>query len=137
MFFHTTGKQMGVEPLDRRHRLLPDIHPYLQGVFLQHPPSLGGCRPPLNHRNQLAHDFLYKARQTGASRQMDEDDFHNLALLAIDNSVCANGVWSVVWYGLTRPRKVPEGFNDRGGRGYDDFVPGEVTKTAPSGDETT
>ena len=30
-----------------------------------------------------------------------------------------------------------EGFNDWGGRGYDDFVPGEVTKIAPSGDETT
>ena len=30
-----------------------------------------------------------------------------------------------------------EGFNDWGGRGYDDFVPGEVTKTAPSGNETT
>ena len=30
-----------------------------------------------------------------------------------------------------------EGFDDWGGRGYDDFVPGEVTKTAPSGDETT
>ena len=28
-------------------------------------------------------------------------------------------------------------FNDWGGRGYDDFVPGEVTKKAPSGDETT
>ena len=32
---------------------------------------------------------------------------------------------------------VYEGFNDWGGRAYDDFVPGEVTKTAPSGDETT
>ena len=30
-----------------------------------------------------------------------------------------------------------EGFNDWGGRRYDDFVPGEVTKIAPSGDETT
>ena len=30
-----------------------------------------------------------------------------------------------------------EGFNDWGGRGYDDFVPGEVTKTAPSGDRPT
>ena len=30
-----------------------------------------------------------------------------------------------------------EGFNDWGGRGYDDFVPGEVTKIAPYGDETT
>ena len=30
-----------------------------------------------------------------------------------------------------------EGFNGWGGRGYDDFVPEEVTKTAPSGDETT
>ena len=29
-----------------------------------------------------------------------------------------------------------EGFDDWGRRGYDDFVPGEVTKTAPSGDET-
>ena len=28
-------------------------------------------------------------------------------------------------------------FNDWGGRGYDDSVPGEVTKTAPSGDRTT
>ena len=30
-----------------------------------------------------------------------------------------------------------EGFNDWGGRGYDDFVPGGVIKTAPPGDETT
>ena len=30
-----------------------------------------------------------------------------------------------------------EGFNDWGGRGYDNFVPVEVIKTAPSGDETT
>ena len=30
-----------------------------------------------------------------------------------------------------------EGFNDWGERGYDDFVSGEVTKTAPSGDRTT
>ena len=30
-----------------------------------------------------------------------------------------------------------EGFNDWGGRGYDDFVPGEVNRTAPSGDRTT
>ena len=32
---------------------------------------------------------------------------------------------------------VIEGFNDWGGWGYDDFVPGDDTKTAPSGDETT
>ena len=30
-----------------------------------------------------------------------------------------------------------DGFNDWGGRGYDDVVPGEVTKTASSGDRTT
>ena len=30
-----------------------------------------------------------------------------------------------------------EGFNDWGGRGYDDFVPREVTKTTPCGDRTT
>ena len=30
-----------------------------------------------------------------------------------------------------------EGFNDWGGRRYDNFVPGEVTKTAPPGDRTT
>ena len=30
-----------------------------------------------------------------------------------------------------------EGFNDWGWRGYDDFVPEEVAKTAPSGDEIT
>ena len=32
---------------------------------------------------------------------------------------------------------IREGFNHWGGWGYDDYVPGEVTKTAPSGDETT
>ena len=30
-----------------------------------------------------------------------------------------------------------EGFNNWGGRGYDNFVPGMVTKIVPSGDETT
>ena len=30
-----------------------------------------------------------------------------------------------------------EGFNDWGGRAYDDFVPEDVTKIAPSGYETT
>ena len=30
-----------------------------------------------------------------------------------------------------------ECFNDWGERGYDDSVPGEVTKTIPSGDRTT
>ena len=31
----------------------------------------------------------------------------------------------------------PELFNDWGRRGYDDSVPGEVTKTPSSGDRTT
>ena len=35
------------------------------------------------------------------------------------------------------PFVFPEGSNVWEGRGYDDFVPGEVTKTAPSGDRTT
>ena len=30
-----------------------------------------------------------------------------------------------------------EGFNDWGGRGYDDFVPGEVIEIAPSGGQTS
>ena len=47
-------------------------------------------------------------------------------------------VASCVTEGLTiSPLYSPEGFNDCGGRGYDDFVPGEVTEIAPSGDETT
>ena len=33
--------------------------------------------------------------------------------------------------------EIEEGLNDWGGRGCDDFVPGEVIKTAPSVDETT
>ena len=33
--------------------------------------------------------------------------------------------------------KAKKGFNDWRGRGCGDFVPGEVTKTAPSGDRTT
>ena len=32
---------------------------------------------------------------------------------------------------------MPERFNDWGGRGYDDAVPGEVTKAASSGYRTT
>ena len=47
----------------------------------------------------------------------------------------------VAQYGISATSNIPgspgERFNDWGGRGYDDFVPGEVTKTAPSGDETT
>ena len=39
--------------------------------------------------------------------------------------------------GATRYQLERDGFNDWGGRGYDDFVPGEVTKTAPFGDRTT
>ena len=39
--------------------------------------------------------------------------------------------------GLSMDDAESEGFNDWGGRGYDDFVPGEVTKTAPSEDITT
>ena len=38
---------------------------------------------------------------------------------------------------VRRQAPTSEGFNDWAGRGYDDFVPGDVTKTAPSGDETT
>ena len=34
-------------------------------------------------------------------------------------------------------KTISECFNDWGGRGYDDSVPGEVTKTTPSGDSTT
>ena len=40
----------------------------------------------------------------------------------------------LVWFRLSCDH---EGFNDWGGRGYCDFVPEEVTKTAPSGDRTT
>jgi hypothetical protein len=32
---------------------------------------------------------------------------------------------------------IPEGFKDWGGRGYDDFVSAEITKTALSRDDTT
>ena len=39
--------------------------------------------------------------------------------------------------GSVKVYQAHERFNDWGGRGYDDFVPKEVTKTAPSGDETT
>ena len=38
---------------------------------------------------------------------------------------------------ISLPKSIFEGFNDWGGRRYDVFVPGEVTKIAPSGDETT
>ena len=38
---------------------------------------------------------------------------------------------------IANPSGMKEGFNDWGRRGYDDFVPGEVTKTVPSGYRTT
>ena len=38
---------------------------------------------------------------------------------------------------LWRIRRCEERFNDWGGRGYEDFVPGKVTKTAPFGNRTT
>ena len=38
---------------------------------------------------------------------------------------------------LELAQQLIEVFNDWRGRGYDDFVPGEVTKTAPYGDRTT
>ena len=38
---------------------------------------------------------------------------------------------------LTTEQATEESFNEWGGRGYDDSVPREVTKTAPSGDMTT
>ena len=38
---------------------------------------------------------------------------------------------------LLAPRRATELFNDWGGRGYDDSVPREVTKTARSRDRTT
>ena len=34
-------------------------------------------------------------------------------------------------------RLTSECLNDWGGRGYDDYVPGEITKTTFSGDRTT
>ena len=42
----------------------------------------------------------------------------------------------VLTHGGFLPFSAAEGFSDWGGRGYDDFVPGEVTKTAHSGDES-
>ena len=37
----------------------------------------------------------------------------------------------------TGVERMQECFNDWGGRGYDDSVPGDGTKTTPSGDRTT
>ena len=52
------------------------------------------------------------------------------------------GGWVDVWVSVGVFIKVhvtaqSEWFNDWGRRGYDDSVPGEVTKTPPSGDMTT
>ena len=44
---------------------------------------------------------------------------------------------AVAKLGPTAYDNVDELFNDWGGRGYDYSVPGDVTKTAPSGDGTT
>ena len=43
----------------------------------------------------------------------------------------------IILYAQRRPTSHSESLNDWEGRGYDDSVPGEVTKTAPSGDRTT
>ena len=53
-------------------------------------------------------------------------------------SECISGL---IWFGsvylVTTAGFVAECFNDWGERGYDDSVPGDVTKTTPSGDRTT
>ena len=49
----------------------------------------------------------------------------------------ALGVSMLIHAPPSEKRLTSEGFNDCGERGYDDFVPGKVTKTAPSGDRTT
>ena len=48
-----------------------------------------------------------------------------------------SGCWTSFLMVIFTFKSAKEGFNDWGGRGYDDFVPEEVTKTASSGDETT
>ena len=61
----------------------------------------------------------------------------NYSFLDLVSVACWTGFLSVVWHSWRIFSKQSEGFNDWGGRGYDDFVPEEVTKAAPSGDETT
>ena len=61
--------------------------------------------------------------QMSISRSRITADVHRIKFIALKVHV--------------KPLPPVEGFNDWGGRGYDDFVPGEVTKTAPSGDEST
>ena len=48
-----------------------------------------------------------------------------------------NGSSGCLTWALFQQRATTEGFNDWEERGYDDFVPGEATKTAPSEDTTT
>ena len=44
---------------------------------------------------------------------------------------------SVLYFFVRRFHLTIKCFNDWRGRGYDESVPGEVTKTTPSGDRTT
>ena len=62
--------------------------------------------------------------------------------LSLKTRMVKTGAIEALLYGcstwtLRQKQYSKEGFNDWGGRGYDDFVPGKVTKTAPSGDRTT
>ena len=89
--------------------------------------------------------YTHKTVAPEAKRSQIKDTVDSLwAVLAAEEGRQGGGIGTLLveagaggggWRG--GGRGAGEGFNDWGGREYDDFVPGEVIKTAPSGDETT
>ena len=101
---------------------------------------------PLTH-NRVLHQALARSlreskvylvvEETWPFRERASGQNGSLNPLRMDITLEAVELFRNYLYPRIRRFCSTEGFNDWGGRGYDDFVPGEVTKTAPFGDETT
>ena len=78
---------------------------------------------------------LYKQWHRPRSKWFIKLSYSISRATSIDSDCCRLPTTSVL--SKKTENYAPEGFNDWGGGEYDDFVPGEVTKIDPSGDETT
>ena len=101
-------------------------------VHLKEPPMSMGPEPAMDSVRRAVWGMLYADDACIVSRSPQ-----GLAkMMEVIVQVCRAFALTVS-ANKTETMCMPEGFNDWGGRGYDDFVPGEVTKISPSGDRTT
>ena len=87
--------------------------------FMKPPHAIGSVPSLSGHAIAYRWRSLPRVRRHRASKPQRSSERVLPWQVTMDQIICASDL-----------------FNDWGGRGYDDSVPGEVTKTAPSGDRT-